>query len=651
MNFDRRAHDLFLLMLNLTQLKHRQRMVDFFVEAINALLEEVRVRVVVAEEGEASAIPIATARHRFGAVVVESVDEAEDPAPEILALIRNGVRMLALILENRLRGRMLADRNFNLESAVRERTAELEDANRRLKREVLERKRSEAALRASEERYRLLLENADEAVLVVQADLIRFHNPRARGLFGRDDRTLWSQPFSTFLHPDDAPPLQERMLGILGGETLEEPITVRIPRSGGKVAFAQGNGVVIAWDGAEAVLLFLRDITEERRLEERLRLAMKMEAVGTLAGGLAHDFNNQLSPILGYAELALETVAPGSEAEGYLRRVVEGAERARTLVHRILTFSRQRLGRFRPVNLEALASEILSEFQPRLPAGCRMVWKSAPLDAGAVEGDPELLKQVIRHICRNALQAIEASGGTVTFSLDRVDDAPVAERESNVLGDGAYLRLRVRDTGPGMKPAVPEKCFEPYFTTRPVGEGLGLAVAHGIVRHHGGQIQVQSEPGAGTVVSIHFPMSGVAAWVPEPAGRVLLADHDPASRRETRDRLTDLGFSVTAAGDGLSALSAFQAAPQTVDLLIADLNLKGLGGERLARAARQFRPGLPVILCASYLENANIGSDGDAVLTKPLSKDRLARTVRELLGRPEPTPEAREETITASADP
>lgn len=653
MNFDRRVHDLFLLMLNLTQLQHHRRMVDFFVEAINALLEEVRVRVAEAEEGGDKAIPIATTHHRFGAVIVESADEAEEPAPEILALIRNGVRMLALILENRLRGRMLADRNFNLESAVRERTAELEDANRRLKREVLERKRSEAALRASEERYRLLVENAGEAVLVVQADLVRFHNPRARGLFGRDDEALWSRPFSTFLHPDDAPLVQERMLGILGGETLEEPITVRIPRSGGEVAFAQGNGVVIGWEGSEAVLLFLRDITDERRLEERLRLAMKMEAVGTLAGGLAHDFNNQLAPILGYAELALETVAPGSEAEGYLQRVVEGAERARTLVHRILTFSRQRLGRFRPVNLEALASEILSEFQPRLPAGCRMVWKFAPLDAGAVEGDPELLKQVIRHICRNGVQAMEESGGSVELSLARVDDAPVAERESNVLGDGAYLRLRVRDTGSGMKPAVLEKCFEPYFTTRPVGrgEGLGLAVAHGIVRHHGGQIQIQSEPGAGTSVSVYLPMSGVAEWVREPAGRVLLADDDPAARQETRNRLIDLGFSVTAVGDGLSALSAFQAAPQTVDLLIADLNLKGLGGERLARAARQFRPGLPVILCASYLESAKTGSRGDAVLTKPLSKDRLARTVRELLGRSGPTPEERQETVTASVDP
>jgi PAS domain S-box-containing protein len=652
-NFDRRVHDLFLLMLNLTQLQHHQRMVDFFAEAINALLGEVRVRVAHGEEGSPNAIPIATTHHRFGAVIVESADEAEEPAPEILALIRNGVRMLALILENRLRGRMLADRNFNLESAVRERTAELEDANRRLRREVAERMRSEAALRVSEERYRLLVDNASEAVLVVQADLIRFHNPRTRGLFGRDDETLWSQAFSSFLHPDDAPLLQERMLGILGGETLEEPITVRIPRPDAEVAFAQGNGVIIGWDGAEAVLLFLRDVTDERRLEERLRLAMKMEAVGTLAGGLAHDFNNQLAPILGYAELALEAMVPGSEAEGYLRRVVEGAERARTLVHRILTFSRQRLGRFRPLNLEALANDILSEFQPRLPVGCRMIWDSAPADAGAVDGDPELLRQVIRHICRNAVQAIEDSGGSVALSLNRVDDAPVEERESMVFGDGAYLRLRVRDTGPGMKPAVLEKCFEPYFTTRPVGrgEGLGLAVAHGIVRHHGGQIQVQSEPGAGTSVSVYLPMSGVAEWVREPAGRVLLADDDPAGRQETRDRLIALGFSVTAVGDGLSALSAFQAAPQTVDLLIADLNLKGLGGERLARAARQFRPGLPVILCASYLESPKIGAHGDAVLTKPLSKDRLARTVRELLGRSEPTPAESEETITAFADP
>jgi len=650
---ERRAHDLFLLMLNLTQLRHRERMVDFFVEAINVLWGEVRVRVATEGDSTPHRIPIATNRHRFGAVVVEALGEGAEPNPEVLAMVRNGVRMLAVILENRLQDRMLAEMNSRLESAIRERTAELEDANRRLWNEAAARDRSAAALKLSEERYRRLVENASEAVLVVQADRVRFHNPRARRLFGRDAERLAGASFAALVRREDVAALQERVLGILDGETLEEPFAMRIPRADGETVFAQGNGVAIEWEGEGAVLLFLRDVTHERRLEERLRLAMKMEAVGALAGGFAHDFNNHLAPILGYAELALEAVVPGSDAENHVRRVVEGAERARELVHRILTFSRQRLGRFRPLNLETLAQEILREFQSELPAGCRMVWKPASVGAGAVDGDPELLRRAIRHICRNAVQAIEESGGSVELSLEGVDGASVSEGESPAPGHGAHLRLRVKDTGPGMKPAVLEKCFEPYFTTRPVGrgEGLGLAMAHGIVRHHGGQIQVRSEPGAGTSVSVYLPLSGATETIQEPAVRVLLADDDPVGREETRDRLMGMGFAVTAVGDGLAALSAFQASPQTVDLLIADLNLRGIGGERLARAARQSRPGLPVILCATYLDGAKIGSDGDAVLTKPLSKDRLARTVRELLGRSEPKPEEREETITASVDP
>lgn len=651
MKSERRAHDLFLLMLNLTQLKHRERMVDFFVEAINVLWEEVRVR--VAPDGDSSPhrIPISTSRHRFGAVAVEARDDAAAPDPESLAMVRNGVAMLAVILENRLQDRLLAEMNSQLESAVRERTAELEDANRRLRREVTERKRSESALRASEERYRVLVENASDAVLVVQADRIRFHNPRARRLFGLGRERLANAAFTALVRRQDVAALQERILGILGGETLEEPFTVRLPRANEEAVFAEGKGVLIEWEGEDAVLLFLRDVTDERRLEDRLRLAMKMEAVGTLAGGLAHDFNNQLAPILGYAELALEALPPGLEAESYLEKVVESATRARDLVHRILTFSRQRLGRFRPLDLADLVGKVLEEFQAALPSGCKMELVSAPAE-GAVDGDPDLLRQVIRHICKNAVQAIEKNGGMVRLSLERVRSAAPSERELAVLGEGGYLRLRVTDTGVGMTPAVLEKCFEPYFTTRPMGrgEGLGLAVAHGIVRHHGGQIAVRSEPGSGTVVSVYLPLAEARDPTAEPVRRVLLADDDPASRAESRDRLAALGFAVTAVGDGLAAFSAFQRAPAKVDLLMADLHLPGMGGERLTRAVRQSRPGLPVILCASYLDAGGAEAAGaDAVLAKPFSGERLARTVRELLGPSGPDEEGPE--ITGSADP
>jgi PAS domain S-box-containing protein len=648
---ERRAHDLFLLMLNLTRLRHRERMVDFFVEAINALWEELRVRVATDGDAGPHRIPIATNHHRFGAVIVEASGAGAAPAPEALAMVRNGVAMLAVILENRLQDHLLTEMNSHLEASVRERTAELEDANRRLRREVMERKRSESALRTSEERYRLLVENASDAVLVVQADRIRFHNPRARRLFDLGREQLANAAFTALVRRRDVAALQERILGILGGETLEEPVTVRLPRANGEAVFAEGKGVLIEWEGEEAVLLFLRDVTGERRLEDRLRLAMKMEAVGTLAGGLAHDFNNRLAPILGYAELALEAVPPGSDAEEYLQKVVESSTRARDLVHRILTFSRQRLGRFRPLDLPELVSEVMGELRSALPPGCKMELAAGPAEGG-VDGDPDLLRQAIRHICRNAVQAVEQSGGIVRLSLERVRSAAPSERELAVLGEGGYLRLRVTDTGAGMTAAVLEKCFEPYFTTRPTGrgEGLGLAVAHGIFRHHGGQIAVRSEPGAGTVVSMYLPLAEARNPKAETVRRALLADDDPASRAESRERLAALGFAVTDVGDGLAAFSAFHRSPAKVDLLMADLHLPGMGGERLTRAVRQSRPGLPVILCASYLDAGDAtGAGADAVLSKPFSEERLARTVRKLLAPSGPA--EGEAGITTSDDP
>jgi signal transduction histidine kinase/ActR/RegA family two-component response regulator len=398
----------------------------------------------------------------------------------------------------------------------------------------------------------------------------------------------------------------------------------------------------------------LRDVSARRqaeaeraRLESRLLQAQKMEAIGTLAGGIAHDFNNILAAILGYTELVADSLPERGEARANLEQVLQAGERARELVKQILTFSRQSEQERRPVRLAMVVGEVLRLLRSSLPTTIEIRRDLAAAD-GVVLAEPTQLHQVLMNLCTNAAQAMEPGGGVLTVSLHRetVEGAEAAEHEGAEAGD--HQVLSVADTGRGMSPTQREKIFEPYYTTKPAGEGtgLGLAVVHGIVRAHGGWLRVESEQGRGSTFRIYLPQASEEAaeetlalhTLPTGSERVLLVDDEAALVELGRQTLERLGYQVEAFTDSREALATLEERPADFDLVITDQTMPGITGLELAAEARRIRPGLPVLLCTGFSRVVDEASTRRAgvreVLMKPLVARDLAQAVRRALGQP-----------------
>ncbi len=404
------------------------------------------------------------------------------------------------------------------------------------------------------------------------------------------------------------------------------------------------RGVVAAGHEADwsRVLVSTVDITERRQarekkalLQERLRHAEKLEAVGRLAGGVAHDFNNILSAILGFAEVSLEAAAPGSELHENQLHIRAAARRARDLVRQILTFGQRDQSSPRLVDAAAVVTEALGLARAGIPAGVAVEVRVEP-GAGAVLADPSQLHQIVLNLCSNARDAV-GPRGRIEVALERSR----LETGGPDPAAGDWVRLRVRDDGVGMDEATRARLFEPYMTTKghAGGHGLGLAVVHGIVAGCGGTVQVDSAPGRGSTFDVWLPRrEGVARPAPAPApaarghGHVLLVDDEPLVRSAHRRLLRSLGYEVTEAADGAEALEQVRAAPARYQLVLTDQTMPRLSGAELARLLRAERPGLPVVLCTGYSD----GVDGAraralglaAILPKPVEREELAAALR-----------------------
>jgi signal transduction histidine kinase len=338
-------------------------------------------------------------------------------------------------------------------------------------------------------------------------------------------------------------------------------------------------------------------------MEQRLRPAHHWQALGTLAGGIAHDFNNMLAAIMGYTELAALEFPPSSPTHTALHHALAAVHRAKDLVPQILLFSRQQPAGRAPLVLTSLLQEAVTFLRASLPATIELHLHLADT-AGPVLADATQIHQVVMNLCTNAGYAMRETGGTLDMHLDGVEVDPAVAAPPPALPPGPYVRVTVRDTGPGMSPAVLARLFEPSFTTKAVGEGsgMGLAVVHGIVASHGGAVTVQSTPGQGATFTVYLPRLAQAlavppapAQIPLPRGheRILLVD-DEASVAEMGQRLlTRLGYEVVAYTSSREALDAFRGAPEGFDLLITDHTMPQMTGEALARAVRQIRPDLP----------------------------------------------------------
>lgn len=390
--------------------------------------------------------------------------------------------------------------------------------------------------------------------------------------------------------------------------------------------------------------------SEKARLEVQLRQAQKMEAIGTLAGGIAHDFNGILGAIMGYAELALDSVPAGSHLARYLGNVMAAGNRAKGLVDQILVFTQPGNREHVAVRLGPLVGEVTELIEASLPTGIDLKLQLTPEDT-TVLGDAIRLHQVVMNLCKNAVQAMPA-GGLLVVALERLECAESTSQRHHALKAGPYVCLRVMDTGLGMDQATLERIYDPFFTTKEVGRGtgLGLSLVHGIVSEHGGTIEVSSTPGQGSCFSVYLPHSGATAAevatkpqsLPQGQGQtILLVDDDEPLVLLGEEMIAALGYEPIGFKDSHAALEAFTAHPERYDLVLTDQLMPKMSGTELASRLRALRPDIPILLMSGFggpelaqkAERAGI----TCLLKKPLQSRDLAVAIAKGLGdAPEP---------------
>ena len=387
------------------------------------------------------------------------------------------------------------------------------------------------------------------------------------------------------------------------------------------------------------------DITERIRLEDKLRQAQKMESLGTLAGGIAHDFNNILSAIIGYTQLAIDKVSGSSELESNLKEVYQAGIRATDLVRQILTFSRRTDMALKPLDISIIIREALKLLRSTLPTSIE-IRQHIEKNLSKVLADPIHVHQIIMNLCTNAGHAMEPAGGVLEINLAQITVDAETLTPPHTLEAGQYLKLAVSDTGCGMTPEIMSSIFDPYFTTKDLGEGtgLGLAVVHGIVKEYGGDIVVDSTPGEGSTFTLYFPaVRAVAAdsqqverrLLPRGAEHILVVDDEPPILKINAHILEQLGYRVTTENDSLRALACFEKDPSAFDLVLSDVTMPKLTGDKLATEIMRIRPEMPVILCSGYSrivnEQSAVSLGVRALIIKPIVKKTLATEIRRIL--------------------
>jgi len=517
-------------------------------------------------------------------------------------------------------------------------------------RDITERKRAEAALRASEEQYRSIF-NASADAMLLRDDrmMIVDANPAFQSLCGlaRDQLVgLRYAPFVTEAYEAEAAMLLERALEGARG-TLEAQTRAH----DGSVIDVEVRAIPMLYGGRPHVLAIARNITAEKRaeaervrFEARMRQGQKLEAIGQLTGGIAHDFNNILASVMGYVVLAEERTAEAGDARtiDYLNQALASCRRARDLIQQMLTFSRGGRGEPRALSLATVVRDALPMLRSALPSTLAIECECDDA-VPAVWIDEVQAHQVLLNLAINARDAMPA-GGALRIGVVQSDVRDAACASCRVTVGGPFVELTVGDCGHGIELALMERIFDPFFTTKAPGKGtgMGLSMVHGIVHEHRGHIVIESEPGRGSTFRILLPALGASAEergspgarsaVGAPlAGCVLLVDDEPSVLAVMRETLRSWGLAVEACASAEEAESVFARDPAQPDLLVTDHAMPRVTGIELAERLRARRPGLPWLLCTGYAESTTVArakaGGASAVLRKPIERDELRAAV------------------------
>jgi len=495
----------------------------------------------------------------------------------------------------------------------------------------------EQRLKDSEQRYRMLFERSNDGIYVIDRHTGQYLDANEAGLRLTGRSLIELKELTTFdVTPDGA---KDRLDTMAISNRTENFGQVRYHRPDGSTRIALVTTLPV---DRETIIGMARDITDELALEDQLRQGQKMEAIGTLAGGIAHDFNNILAAILGYSELILGELPPDDSNRNKVEAIHSSGERARDLVAQILAFSRKDEQVRAPVELNLLIKDALMLPRPAIPTTIEI--QTVITSKCQVMGDPTRLHQIIMNLCTNAYQAMFKTGGTLKITLSTThlsgSDALLAQ-----LPEGGYSKLVITDTGIGIPAENIERIFDPYFTTKEVGKGtgLGLAAIHGIVQSHEGNILVESEVEKGTRFIVYLPLTGDSCRIengPESEmiggqERILMVDDEQDILNIQKAILEKIGYDVTAESDGENALALFASQPDAFDLIVADMTMPHMSGDKLAADLLEIRPDIPIILCTGYSELMNeekaaaMGVKG--FLTKPVSVRDFAKVVRRVL--------------------
>jgi signal transduction histidine kinase len=383
---------------------------------------------------------------------------------------------------------------------------------------------------------------------------------------------------------------------------------------------------------------------EKHKLESHLLQLQKMETIGTLAGGIAHDFNNILTPILGYTEMALEELSQESTLRYDVEQINNAALRGKDLVQQILTFSRQVDFEKKPLHLHQVVKEVMNLIRASFPSNIE-IRQDLETDCGTVLADATQMHQIVMNLCTNSLYAMADKGGILDVRLDAMEFNPRKIKANANVKKGNYVRLTISDTGVGMDKQTIDRIFEPFFTKKEVGSGsgLGLSVVHGIVNNYNGAIQVQSEPGTGTIFMIYIPQHSaqgieeiqIIERTKKGSENILFVDDEKEITYMGKKMLESLGYTVDIRTDGFSALHEIQTNKQKYDLLVTDQNMPKMLGTDLVVRARKIRPDLKVILITGYEDSIKEGAVGDydisEIIMKPLILSEFSKIIRNVL--------------------